>query len=692
MINENEMEMFDDEELSPVIEQDELKNILKNYIENAKHENEANSDERIKAYDYYIGEPMGNEVKGRDTSISMDLADSIDALLADITPIYASNGHSEFTSTNIQDRQQSRIETAVVSHMINEYEGNNGFTTFYQAFKDALMYKNGYIKIYYEEVPNVHTDTLYNISMDELQAIVMNPSVEVLELLEVDGIIQKVTIQVDNTKKTIRVEPVPPEEILYDPNHTKLSLQDCPFVAHYRSITKGELISMGFDPEVIMELKTNDLDYEWEKQNRKNTNTNDEPVQEASKKVDVYECFVLVDYTESGKLERRRIFYAGNEILSDEPFPLVPIAVGTPYIQPHSHLGISFYDKLKGIQESKTKIQRQYLDNMALTNDPKIIVNSALVVNDNEVATARPGVIVHSNGDVNAAIRPLNVPDIGPSCINALNYLDSRRTERVGASLDMVGENLQINTQTAHGTERLVSAKENIASIISRTFAETIVRETYLIVHAMMRAFMPQDITIMENDQVITSNIGTWPTRKSTKIITGLSLGERTRQANNMMTIIRNQMELVKAGFGGTLVSEKEMYNALIDFTSAVNIDNGEQYFRNPESMEAKKVEQNKTMANQAQQQMQAQLQKAQTDLTNALSQNAVIKAQADILKAKNQELAEKLDNLNENRKLNIEEEKINMQAALELVKIMKDNKDIDPETLNTIMNQLNGE
>jgi hypothetical protein len=56
-------------------------------------------------------------------------------------------------SLKIQKIEAAEQETDYINHVV--MEKNNGFEIFYVWFKDALLSKNGYVKVYYEEEDDV---------------------------------------------------------------------------------------------------------------------------------------------------------------------------------------------------------------------------------------------------------------------------------------------------------------------------------------------------------------------------------------------------------------------------------------------------------------------------------------------------------------------------------------------------------
>jgi hypothetical protein len=173
----------------------------------------------------------------------------------------------------------------------------------------------------------------------------------------------------------VQVENVPPEEFIISKKARKMA--DSPFVAHRRIISRGDLIAMGFDKDVVEGLPIGDtLTYNPERVIRYEQSEQPEDNQSldpAMQDIEVYECYIRADMDDDGIAELRQVFYAGNEILSEEETDYVPFYSICPIPIPHKFFGQSFADRTTDIQLIKTTILRQMLDNLYLTNNARVV-------------------------------------------------------------------------------------------------------------------------------------------------------------------------------------------------------------------------------------------------------------------------------------------------------------------------------
>ena len=147
------------------------------------------------------------------------------------------------------------------------YKENDGFLALYTAFKDALIQKNGILKVYWDDAQKIEreeysrlTDDEFNdlVSMDEIK--VSNHS-EYEEKItdeagkEIDSIkLHDVVIHRTKVYGKVRIEPVPPEEFLI--NREAKSIEDARFICHRVRKTLSELRQMypDIDPEELKEV------------------------------------------------------------------------------------------------------------------------------------------------------------------------------------------------------------------------------------------------------------------------------------------------------------------------------------------------------------------------------------------------------------------------------------------------------
>ena len=105
---------------------------------------------RKRSLEYYLGRPFGNEQEGRSQVISTDVSDTIEGLMPSLMRIFtASDNVFECEPVGPEDEEAAKQATDYLNHIF--YKQNSGFTALYTAFKDALIQKNGILKVFWDE-------------------------------------------------------------------------------------------------------------------------------------------------------------------------------------------------------------------------------------------------------------------------------------------------------------------------------------------------------------------------------------------------------------------------------------------------------------------------------------------------------------------------------------------------------------
>ncbi len=677
-VPENSMEADDfepmsDEDLATIIEAE--------LSDGIGSEEDDQPTDRDMAWNYYLARPRGDEREGRSKVISTDLADMVEAILAQILPAFTSDLAVEFEADSEEDEATIAEESAYVNWVIQEK--NNGFTLFYQLFKDALLTKNCVAKVTsesesvvdiqtHDNIPNQALEQAVGMLRQQVQAQGME---DVSVMLDQGEEVSSVRVRSRKRQQRIMVTPVPIERAVVNSDHGSISLQNARFVAHRDVVTAGDLLEMGVDEEVIEELPTStneDYGKELSRNQIYKESEREETEDKANRPIEVHDIAMVVDYDGDGYAERRRILYSANTILLNEEVTGSMWASGAPFIQPYRWLGISLYDKLKQVQDSKTDFLRQAHDNAKTANNARIgyVVGQ---VNQDDIFNSKPGGGIRMKRP--DSIVPLDVPNVLPAIFQMLGYMDKVRTERAGASLDMQSQQLQVQNDTAHGTERLVSAKEQLASMVSRTLAETVVRDIYLLVHDEARRTITEQVPFKTSGGWQTANPSKWPRRDRVSLTVGLSQGERQRQASALLAIGSQQTNAMEKGLDGVLVDYSGVYKTLIDFAKMSGLSAPEQYWIDPESPESQQE-----LARKQQERQQQQAQAQQTQQMMMQMQQSMLAMQEDTKRLKaamDQQLG--YDKLMEDRRQHTEEQateltKLEVETAADLSQEQREN------------------
>jgi len=219
------------------------------------------SANREKALDYYYGRPRGDEIAGRSQVQSLDLADMTEAIMAQVMPSFAGDRVCEFEPNGPEDEGQAQAESDAVNHVL--MESNRGYVVFAEAIKDALLLRNGIVKVWVEENDDSRTvqyDGLSDIQVTELLAGTPNITREATEAEAQDGGRTRLKVRETFTRRRLRAESIDPIEFLIEKDYDSIFLTDARFCAERKFYTRSELVELGYPRKLVEELRGDSLD------------------------------------------------------------------------------------------------------------------------------------------------------------------------------------------------------------------------------------------------------------------------------------------------------------------------------------------------------------------------------------------------------------------------------------------------
>lgn len=610
------MPKYDDYELAGILEQE---------ISRAEGSDQDEiSAVRELALDYYY-ERQGRfpSVQGRSSVVSGDTSQMVNAVLAAMLPMVAIDSVAMFEPDGEADEDQARLESQVVNHMI--VEKNRGYVAFHESIKDALMLRTAVMRCWAEEVETTEVITIDASSMsdDDVQLLLEKegPTETGRELIEHTDDIAR--FAVTYRKNVFKVGSVDPGNFLYAVNHDSVFLDDIRFCAERQLMTRSDLEARGYDRSKVDGLAPLESETKGDVFAR---NRNFEPSYEAWSRdqdiIEIYDCYIRLDQNGDGISELWNVIFATPQtILHKEEAPWVPYAVGTPFISSHRLLGESLAEKLKHVQDVKTATLRQWLDNLDVSNNTRLgVVESQ--VNLDDAINSRPGGIIRMMSP--DSITPIPSTDVGPSAMALLDYMDKIRAERGGASLDMQNSDRQlVNKQISYSTlSKQYSVLEQLAEMMSRNLAETLVRSLYLLAHKTLRHIWREPVQAQLAGQWIVTDPSEWRERDRVNVRIGLSPGQREHRQQTMQELVQWQLGVQAQGKDGILTDDSGLHKAMTDYLHSAGVDAPEQYLVDPNSQAAQQTAQAMAEAQQAQQQQLMQMQQQMATLQATIEQS----------------------------------------------------------------------
>lgn len=573
---------------------DDLQVLIQREIEMALGgEGSALSAERAENTRYYLGEKFGNEQEGRSQVVSTDVADTIEWILPHLVRIFASGENTvSFEPTGHEDIGVAEQATHFINHIWNQ--DNDGFLNFYTWFKDALLSKNGFVKIWWDDHFDLVRETYEGLTKEERLYILADSEIEVLEereyLAEEGTPLYDIAVGRQKSEGRVRVEPVPPEEFLISAEAK--TLEDARFVGHRQSRTLSSLIQEGFAEDQIKDLV---LDNDLASEEALARDTVDARASlagslisnAAMREVQVTECYIHVDLDGDGIAERRQITVAGPEarVLKNEVWDgPVPFASLTPVIMPHRFYGLAMADLVKDIQLVKSTILRQYLDGLYLANNPRQEAVEANIVEPSELLTSRPGGIIRVKEP--GSIRPLTTGFIGAQAMEGLAYADGMRENRSGVSPRTQGLSDNPLHETASGQRMLLNAAQGKIELIARIFAETGVKRAFKIILSLVARYQNRERIIRLRNSWVAMDPREWDSEMDLRVSVGLGIGDRESQMVSAFKLL----ELQKMAFEQGFATPANMLETAEIIVGAMGFKGVERFFTLPGAEQASAV------------------------------------------------------------------------------------------------------
>lgn len=618
------------------------------------------SQERIRALDFYLGEPLGNEVEGRSQVISTDVADTIEQIMPNLMRVFTANDqYVRFAARTAEDVERADQITDYVNYVINH--DNEGYKILNNWFKDALLFRLGVVKYYYEEKEDVTEEEYENLNEMELSALLANPDYELVgtiseqatafmvdemtgEEVPIDSSFS-VRVKVKRKSGKIKVANIPPEEFLI--NRRAVDLEDAHFVAHRTSMTVSDLVAMGYDREVVERHAGtgSDLDLDEERSVRYQdleANTGIDAADPTLAEVVYYECYMKVDHDDDGIAELRRIVAigeGGTEIISNEPYDHIPFAVVSPILMPHRLIGRSVYDMTEDLQVIKSTLMRQYLDSVYTSTLPRIAAVEGMVNLDDLLDGTAGGIIrVRQQG----MIQPIQGNPVGNEIQPLLGYLDQVKEQRTGQSKASMGLDANaLQSTTASAISATVRGAQVKLESYARTMAECGVKQLFKgILHLVTKYDNKARIVRLRNN-FVPIDPAEWHSEFDVIVQVGLGTADDEQKIAFLQAIAAKQEQILQTlGANNPVVSLPQYVQTLRSIAEIGGFKDADQFFNSPQ---------------QIQQQMQMMQQQPQQDPNAAQAQMDMAKLQ--------QEMALKRERM----QMEIQLEREKMQAELEL-------------------------
>jgi len=559
------------------------------------------STQREQAMKYYYGLPFGNEVEGRSQFVDSTVQDTIEWIKPSLMRVFASGDEMvKFSPHGPEDVRMAEQATDYVNYVFTK--DNPGWEILYSWFTDALLSKNGIIKVWWDEYADDQREEYQGLDELSFTALISDDDVEVIEHTEYEEAdvtnvmvsMHDVVIKRSSYNGKIMIENVPPSEFLI--SREAKNIQDARFVCHRVMKTLSELREMYPDEDLepgelggggddMSAFSAERLErYQFDKSAKywEGMGGGDDYGEEGLRTYWLHESYLQTDFDGDGITELRKVCTVGSRVLANEEIDSVPLISITPIKIPHKFFGLSVADLVMDLQLMKSTLMRNLMDNMYNQNFGRFAVLEGQA-NLDDLLTQRPGGVVRVKSP--NAVMPLATPALQPYSFQMLEYIDGVREARAGVS--KMSQGLDENALTSHTTATAVNSVMNAAQsrmeLIARNFAETGVKDLMIRIYELLLKNQDKERVVKLRNEWVPVRPDTWNDKYDCTVSVALGSGNKDQQMMHLSQMLSFAGEAMKGGL--RIVSEQNMYNLGASLVKAMGFQNISDFLTDPSQL-----------------------------------------------------------------------------------------------------------
>ena len=560
---------------------DELRSAVDHEVsESAAWTGSALAGERERNLAYYLGQPLGNEVAGRSQVVSWDVFEVVESAVPDLLePFFAGDNICEFEPVEPGDEEYNEQATDVVNHIIKKK--NPGFLIFNTWIKDGFLSKIGIVRSWQDKTKKVKKASYKGLTDTQVVKMVNDPRITILThdavpdpdqqqvsnaLAQPPQMLHDIDVVIDSGPRGARIENVEPGAFILS-RHAK-KMEDVTCIGELRTYTRSDLVAMEFERarvEALTDYQAAQDDFAIDA-DRPGAGEHGEG---ANQQLTLFFGFVKVDFDGDGIAEWRRVFMAGNDILENEEVDDHEYSIWSPILLPHRIVGMALADPVVAIQDTKTSLQRQYLDSLYLANNPTTYAVDGQV-NLDDLLSTRIGKVVRVKGP--QAAGPMQTALVANESLQGIELMNTVREERVGISRLNQGLDADSLNKTATGAQIANTRDQKRALMMLRVFAETGCKDLCRRLLRLTCEYQDKPATIRLRNKWVDYDPRGWNAEMDVNINVGLGTGDKSQtiQFLGMMGAYFQQAATVG------VTTPENVYNLGKMLLKAGNIQGGE--------------------------------------------------------------------------------------------------------------------
>jgi hypothetical protein len=585
--------------------------------------------QRQKAMAYYLAQPTLDltppEIEGRSSVVSPDVRNTIESMLPQLMVKFAGSERVvEFTANKPGQEKQAEQATDYINHVL--HVKNPGERVVYNWLKDALLSKNGIVKVWWDNRTETKREEYLGLNDVELSQLMDDDEVEVAEqksypdeedqekradavkqltarlqqadpqtAMQIQAQLQQIAaappvlcydVTCVRSKKCgqVRVENVPPEEFLI--SRKAKDIETASFVGHRVARTLSDLRSMGYKnvDQISGDDQATSLNFERitrlgydDELAYLQADTLSTP-DDSQRLVWITECYVRVDYDGDGISELRKVVRAGDQILDNEVCDVAPFISITPIPMPHKFFGLSVADLALEGQKINTALLRGVLDNTYLQINGRYFAVDGQV-NLDDLLASRPGGVVRIKqpGAAGRLDQGAGDSQLG---MGMLEYMKGFQEDSTGWTRYNQGNDGDSLNQTATGVTQITSRADMRLDLIARNMAMGF-RDLFRMMLKLVCQYEQKEQIVKLRGEWFPVNPREWINGFDCEVNVGLGTGNKDQMVGHIMALLQQQTFGLQVG----TATPENVYQAQQELVKAMGFKSADKFFADPSKM-----------------------------------------------------------------------------------------------------------
>lgn len=517
--------------------------------------------------------------------VSTDVADTIEWALPSLMKVFTGSDEV-ITIAGVTEEDDNKAETMQELLVYQLQRQNKFFPILYNWIKDSLITGLGIIKCYWERTEGYTTEQA-KLNNEALQALIQT-GVEVTDIQGPDiyGDFDVTYQSPYYVKNAPKIENILISEFIYSPDAK--SLDEANFVAHKRTVTMSYLrereaqgVYANIDDIKVDKFKGSSYDPIDEVVGDNYVDITQEE-QKARQEVVIYECYTKIDINGDGILEDMIITICGDTIIRMEQNYMGrhPFFAISPTKDPHRIWVKRSYAELIGeLQDLKVALTRQIMQNVALTNDPKMLLDET-AINIDDFVQGRKVVRMKAGHSLHEVAMPMPVTPLSPQTFTFLEWVEGQKENRTGITRYNQGLDANSLNKTATGISAILGQSSQRLELVARMFAETGLYELFRFMVSLNQKFIDQATVIRLTNKEM--RITPEDLDGSFDLIVNAGISIATKESTIMATQTL-LTAIMQANAGGYMVSTPEnIYNLFKKWIESIGFKNYSDYITDP--------------------------------------------------------------------------------------------------------------